>query len=426
LEAFFLEAFFLEAFFLEAFFLATFFPVFFAVFFAAILLASCDPWAAQRMPSTPEVCCTTYIATYCDVSKKKMQWPTPKAPVIARKGMQTLLTGLMFTVYGRPSWESRKAPTRFWVAATNPLKIPSFSAHVAAQRDAALRWRIPDRARVKTMQKRQRDFGRKFRNAASFSLLMLAVACGYSQEEWDQKLRENENLQQQLKAQTQQNQKCDADYQSALAEIQDLKKTLLERGVNLENLTQSLEQQERALKEYQSRAAQLEQIRQRFELLRQKLQKLTELGLSVEVRDNRMLIQLPGDVLFASGEEKLTKEGEEILTQVAAVVRSDADLSKREFQVAGHTDNVPMRRGPLKDNWGLSAMRARSVLAFLITPLEEKGGGLLPENWSAAGYASTDPVANNDSDEGRAKNRRVELVVLPNVEEMLNLNSLAR
>lgn len=276
------------------------------------------------------------------------------------------------------------------------------------------------------MQKRNPVFGRKFRAALIFSLASSAGACGYSQEEWDQKLRENENLQQQLKAQTQQNQKCDADYQAALSEIQDLKRKLLERGVNLENLTQSLEQQERALSEYQVRAAQLEQIRQRFELLRQKLEKLTQLGLSVEVRDNRMLIQLPGDVLFSSGQDKLTDDGTQILAQVAGVVRGDEDLSKREFQVAGHTDDVPLTRGPFKDNWGLSAMRARSVLTFLITPLEGGGGGLTPENWSAAGYASTDPVANNDTPEGRAKNRRVELVVLPNVEEMLNLNSLAR
>jgi chemotaxis protein MotB len=70
-------------------------------------------------------------------------------------------------------------------------------------------------------------------------------------------------------------------------------------------------------------------------------------------------------------------------------------------------------------------MRARSVLAFLTKPIEEEGGGLDPVHWSAAGYAATDPVADNESEEGREQNRRVELVVLPNVEEMLNLNSLA-
>lgn len=276
------------------------------------------------------------------------------------------------------------------------------------------------------MRKSQREFGRRVSISLMVALASSLSACGYSQEEWDQKTRESESLRQQLQAQQQQNQKCDADYQSALSEIQNLKKKLSESGVNLDNLTQNLEAQERALKEYESRAKQLEQIRQRFEALRDKLQRLTTLGLSVEVRDNRMLIQLPGDVLFASGEDKLTKGGTEILGQVAEVIRNDSDLNRRKFQVAGHTDNVPLRRGPFKDNWGLSAMRARSVLTYLISPIEEGGGGLDDRNWSAAGYGSRDPVAENETEEGRTKNRRVELVVMPNVEEMLDLNSLVK
>jgi len=71
-------------------------------------------------------------------------------------------------------------------------------------------------------------------------------------------------------------------------------------------------------------------------------------------------------------------------------------------------------------------MRARSVLILLTTPLEKGGGGLAPENWSAAGYADTDPVSTNETEEGRQKNRRVELVVQPDVAEMLNLQSLTK
>jgi chemotaxis protein MotB len=252
------------------------------------------------------------------------------------------------------------------------------------------------------------------------------VACGYSQEEWDQKVRENESLRSQLAAQKQAHDKCEADYAASLHDVEDLKQKLRERGMNLDNLTQSLAEERKALEEYKARAEQLEQIRKRFETLRDKLAQLTNLGLKVEVRDNRMLIQLPGDVLFDSGSDKLKPRGKEILTAVAAVVRGDADLSKREFQVAGHTDSKPLKGGPFQDNWGLSAMRARSVLAFLTAPAAEGGGALDPRNWSAAGYGDTDPVANNDTDDGREKNRRVELVVMPNVEEMLNLNSLTK
>ena len=265
----------------------------------------------------------------------------------------------------------------------------------------------------------------------SFPLAVAVAAatlggCGYSQEEWDQKVRENESLRNQLNAQRQAHKKCEADYAATLHEVEDLKKKLRERGVNLDNLAQSLEQERRALEEYKRRAEQLEEIRKRFELLRDKLQQLTKLGLKVEVRDNRMLIQLPGDVLFDSGSDELKERGKEILLAVAGVIRGDAELSKREFQVAGHTDSKPLQGGRFKDNWGLSAMRARSVLKFLTGSAEENGGALPPANWSAAGYAETDPVANNDTDDGRQKNRRVELVVLPNVEEMLNLNSLVR
>jgi chemotaxis protein MotB len=250
-------------------------------------------------------------------------------------------------------------------------------------------------------------------------------ACGYSQEEWDQKVRENTALTERLAAQQQQSNKCAADYAAASQELDSLKGKFQERGVSLDNMSQDLELQKQANAEYRQRAEQLEQVRQRFEVLRNKLKKLTELGLKVQVRDNRMLIQLPGNVLFDSGRDTLKASGLEILGQVATVLRGDADLSQREFQVAGHTDSKPLTSSPYKDNWGLSAMRARSVLAFLTTPLENKGGGLDPTHWSAAGYADTDPVASNETEEGREQNRRVELVVLPNVEEMLNLNSLA-
>jgi len=258
-----------------------------------------------------------------------------------------------------------------------------------------------------------------------FLSLRLTAACGYSQEEWDQKLRENESLQQQLKVEKDAHKKSQADYQEATQEIDALKKQLADTGVNVNSLTQSVAEKQKALEEYARRTEQLDQIRKRFELLQTKLQKLTQLGLKVEVRNNRMLIQLPGDVLFDSGQDKLKPDGQKILLQVAEVVGKDADLSKRLFQVAGHTDANPLAGGPFKDNWGLSAMRARSVLLLLTTPADKKGGGLNPANWSAAGYADTDPVAPNDTEEGRKKNRRVELVLQPNVEEMLNLKSLA-
>ena len=170
----------------------------------------------------------------------------------------------------------------------------------------------------------------------------------------------------------------------------------------------------------------MERIKQRFEVLRDKLQKLTNLGLKVQIRHNRMVISLPGDVLFPSGSDKLKEEGFQVLNAVSEVIRNDAQLSKRFFQVAGHTDSMPLKGGRFSDNWGLSAMRARQVLVYLVSTVDAKdgGGGLNSKQLHAAGYGETDPVAENETDGGRQTNRRVELVLMPDVEEMLDLKSL--
>ena len=272
-------------------------------------------------------------------------------------------------------------------------------------------------------------FSRLARSSSLPFLLLTSLslsACGYSQQEWDQKLRENEKLAADLKAQREAQKKAQADNAEAVKEIEDLKKQLTERGINLENANASIAEQRKALEEYARRTEQLDAIRKRFELLQSKLQKLTQLGLKVEVRNNRMLIQLPGDVLFDSGKESLKDEGKKILLQIGEIVRGDADLSKRQFQVAGYTDSKPLAGGPFKDNWGLSAMRARQVLLFLVTPTDDKegGGGLDQSKLHAAGYGDTDPVSENESDAGRQQNRRVELVIMPDVEEMLDLNKI--
>ena len=250
--------------------------------------------------------------------------------------------------------------------------------------------------------------------------------CGPSEEEYQAKLSEIASLKSELDAEQARNKKAKADLDEAAARIEQLKKQLQAAGVDISNLNANLEQQARALEDYRQRAAQLEAIKKRFELLRDKLQALTKLGLNVTTRNNRMVIQLPGDVLFDSSRETLKKEGQDILLKVAEVIRNDPGLSARSFQVAGHTDSAPLQGGRFKDNWGLSVMRAREVLAFLIQPTDKGGGGLNASKWSAAGYGDTDPVKPNDSPENKQANRRCELVVLPNVEEMLDLKSLTQ
>lgn len=268
----------------------------------------------------------------------------------------------------------------------------------------------------------------------------LSVACGHPESEWQAQLAKYGELDAAYQQEKQEHAKTRAELEEYQAQTARLAEELKKMGFNVEQLSQKLEEEgtekqrlatsledmQRALAEYKARAAQLEAIKKRFEVLRDKLKKLTTLGLKVQIRHNRMVISLPGDVLFASGSDKLRDKGVQVLNAVAEVIRKDPQLSQRFFQIAGHTDNKPLAGGVFKDNWGLSTMRARSVLVYLIAPVDAKGGGggLDPSHLHAAGYGETDPIADNSTDAGRQQNRRVELVLMPDVEEMLDLKSL--
>lgn len=261
------------------------------------------------------------------------------------------------------------------------------------------------------------------------ALLPALGGCGYTKEEWQQQLDAYErSVGQQRKAEARA-EELGVELDRARTRVSELEERLRSMGLDLDlregqldQLTATLAERERALSEYRIRARQLEDVKARFELLRSKLEALTALGIEVRIRNNRMVVSLPGDVLFDTGKDRLRKEGKEALRKVAEVLRSDPSLSSRDYQVAGHTDSKALRGGAFGDNWGLSVMRSRQVLLFLLDPKE---GALPRERWSAAGYADTDPVATNESDEGRQKNRRCEIVLLPSVAEMLDLKAIA-
>jgi chemotaxis protein MotB len=265
---------------------------------------------------------------------------------------------------------------------------------------------------------------------ATTLFLTTLAGCGYSEEEWQAQLAKYGKLDSEHKATEAKLAQTQRELDDAQKKVADLEKQLQAAGVDIQaktkevsNLSSTLEEREKALAEYKARAKQLEAIKARFEALRAKLNQLTKLGLAVTIRHNRMVISMPGDVLFDSGRETLKKEGQDILAKVATVVKGDPSLSGRDYQVAGHTDNKPLNGGTFKDNWGLSLMRAREVLVYLVG---DKGGQLPVKHWSAAGFADTDPVASNDTDDGRQKNRRCDLIVVPSVEEMLDLKSIAQ
>jgi flagellar motor protein MotB len=129
--------------------------------------------------------------------------------------------------------------------------------------------------------------------------------------------------------------------------------------------------------------------------------------LSVAVSRGRMVINLPQDILFASGSATVGPDGRPTLAEVGRVL---AEFEDRSFQVEGHTDDVPISTARFPSNWELSTARALSVVQLLVE------SGVRPHNISGAGFGEYQPVAENDSPEGRRLNRRIEIVMLPNLD----------
>jgi chemotaxis protein MotB len=148
-----------------------------------------------------------------------------------------------------------------------------------------------------------------------------------------------------------------------------------------------------------------------FRDLAGRLAKMVDAGdLKIVLRDGRMVLQLSNDILFDTGRTDIKPAGRAALEGVASVLKT---VRGHEFQVAGHTDNVPIDSARYPSNWELSSARALVVLRLLVER------GMTSPVLSAAGYAEFDPVASNDTAAGRARNRRTEITVQPNVDELV-------
>ncbi len=203
----------------------------------------------------------------------------------------------------------------------------------------------------------------------------------------------------------------------------ELKKRLEKLGQNVDKLTSEKGQLARVLDDAKAR---LEELRRQklaaearaatFRNLMEKLRSMIDAGqLKVVIRDGRMVIALESDVLFDSGKTALKPAGQTALAKVAVVL---AGITDRKYQVAGYTDDVPIHTARFASNWELSTARAVEVVKFLID------NGMKPQQLSAAGFGEFDPIVPNDSPEHRAQNRRIEIVLLPNLSELPSLEGI--
>ena len=201
-------------------------------------------------------------------------------------------------------------------------------------------------------------------------------------------------------------------FKSAQADLDAAKSSLEETMADLEAKQKIIEEMKKKEEQAQKRLATLKGMLDKFK-------SMIETGkLKVKIKKGKMVLELPSAILFESGKADLSEEGQATLGQVASVL---ATITDREFQVAGHTDNVPLAKGSkFKSNWSLSTARAVAVVEYM------QENGVKPTTLSAAGYSEYQPAAKNDSEEGKAQNRRIEITLMPNLDELPDLSDLEK
>ncbi|WP_416445386.1 OmpA family protein [Leeuwenhoekiella sp. A16] len=137
-------------------------------------------------------------------------------------------------------------------------------------------------------------------------------------------------------------------------------------------------------------------------------------GLTVEQRDGKVYVSLENKLLFDSGSWMVGTQGRQAVQQLGSVLAQNPDIS---VLIEGHTDNVPYGgNGQIQDNWDLSTKRATAIVHLL-----SENKNIDPKNLTAAGRGEFAPVAENTSAEGKAKNRRIEVVLTPKLDEVTKL-----
>mgnify|MGYP002632270224 CR=1 FL=1 len=212
---------------------------------------------------------------------------------------------------------------------------------------------------------------------------------------------------------------AEADVASLNTELEALKARnakLLEEVKDKKKLQASIEEMQAALAELDRRKAQADARVAAYRDLLERFQKLIDAGkLKVKIVDGRMVVEMATDVLFASGSAKLSEAGKTAVTEVAAVL---AELDDRRFQVEGHTDSVPIATSQFASNWELASARATTVVKAMVD------AGVPPDRLSAASFGEFRPVAPNDTPENKAANRRIEIVVVPDLSDLPGFDEL--
>lgn len=189
---------------------------------------------------------------------------------------------------------------------------------------------------------------------------------------------------------------------------------LEEQGTELSQKDQALQLRAQRLRALESRLEQQQQIVDNLrKTVEDALVNIDEEDLSVEVKNGKVYVSLSDKLLFPSGSAKLNKEGEDAIGKLAKVLQQNEKIN---IDVVGHTDSIPIKTAKYSDNWDLSTARATTITRLLTEEFNVPGKRL-----TAAGMSDFSPVATNSTKEGRAKNRRTEIILTPKLEELFKI-----
>lgn len=248
-----------------------------------------------------------------------------------------------------------------------------------------------------------------------------SIACGIPEEQHQATLDELKTVKAEMAASQKSCEQDKADLQQRNKALADengiMKAKLVSLGQNLNVLktkagamVQDISQKERQIADLMKAQEAARQRAAMFKNLVSKFKQMIDSGqLKVEVRKGRMIVKMSDKILFDPGKDGLKKDGQTALMEVTQILTG---IPNRSFQIAGHTDNIPIKSAKFKSNWELSTARAVNVVKFMVD------SGMDPNRVSAAGYGPYDPVDDNTREEGRALNRRIEITLMPSLEEL--------
>ena len=195
---------------------------------------------------------------------------------------------------------------------------------------------------------------------------------------------------------------------SAREELEATRKRNEELAINLQERERRVVELEKVLAEQEKAVAQLKKK------VSDALLNFKENDLTVEVRNGKVYVSLAEQLLFKSGSTQVDPKGQNALQQLAGALKDSKDIN---ILVEGHTDNVPMSKGSagIDDNWDLSVLRATSIVNIL------QKHGVPPERVTAAGRGEHSPITSNTTSEGKAKNRRTEIILTPKLDELFQI-----